>query len=794
MLNQKKLAILLFFHSLLIISIGLNKGMGQMVKKETSPNNNDRFIYPHKVFVHTDKNNYNTEEHIWFNIYVLDGKTLKPDTLSTNAYVDIVDAHGNVVFNSILKLNNGVASGDIFLPDTLTDGNYMMAAYTDWSRGLLEKNVFTKNFYVSNPDEKNYISRRQVRKNRKFNNQLEKWRTTYNYEIFPESGTFIPNKKNKAVIRAANYLNENISTNGAVYDNSDNKVAEIIEVIEGYGYFELTPDLNARYYAKLSLPGDETAKIRIAPSEIQACGIRVNESNNKLEIEIRGNCQKQDKLKLISQYSLDTILNTDVVAGKSYSFSGDIFPGGVNRFILADANDNIISERLFFIRSEKEALDISFFNRPFFSEDNENINIPIRFSNNNKPVSGTFSFTIHNISDCDDMSSIIQTENIVEHLYLYSDVKKAQYYYENIDLSDNHDIERLNKLLIAHQWKWSIDKKSFAEKLALKDIYFPDSLVLTGQLVSRDDRPILAGHISVVMSDREGIVRFADLERNTFRFTGLYYENAFKANLRIEARRNLGRHVGIVVAMNPFDNPDYIFSPFTKDQQITERGPEWTNINPWYKRLFSHSVDASSRQRASYHSPDQIIYVEDLTDRHHTNMINILRGHVTGLQVDHTGRMQFRGQSSFALSNEPLLMIDGIIVDRHFFMNMNINDLERIEIYRGPSASTFGARGTNGVIAAFTKRSHLLPETTIEFTLAGYHTENEFSMSSAFDDENMLIPCRTLLYEPSLKIENTNNMIIQIPGQLPKGDYIIVIQGIDKNGVPGYGKLKFSID
>jgi TonB-linked SusC/RagA family outer membrane protein len=83
--------------------------------------------------------------------------------------------------------------------------------------------------------------------------------------------------------------------------------------------------------------------------------------------------------------------------------------------------------------------------------------------------------------------------------------------------------------------------------------------------------------------------------------------------------------------------------------------------------------------------------------------------------------VRIRGASSFSLSNQPLIYIDGVRVDNtqgtgplnqafgasttSRWNDINPNDIESIEIVRGPAATTlYGTEAANGVIQIITKR------------------------------------------------------------------------------------------
>jgi TonB-dependent SusC/RagA subfamily outer membrane receptor len=79
----------------------------------------------------------------------------------------------------------------------------------------------------------------------------------------------------------------------------------------------------------------------------------------------------------------------------------------------------------------------------------------------------------------------------------------------------------------------------------------------------------------------------------------------------------------------------------------------------------------------------------------YNNIYDMIRGEVPGVQVNGKS-IQIQGPSSINVSTEPLLVVDGMVVN-------SIDDIrpiqvKSIEILKGSSASIYGSRGSNGVI------------------------------------------------------------------------------------------------
>lgn len=113
-----------------------------------------------------------------------------------------------------------------------------------------------------------------------------------------------------------------------------------------------------------------------------------------------------------------------------------------------------------------------------------------------------------------------------------------------------------------------------------------------------------------------------------------------------------------------------------------------------------------------------------LADLPVTNMGGLLSGRASSVQVVSTGatgtgsRIRIRGQNSLSLSNDPIVVIDGVRATSTTnngigvggsgasrLDDINPAEIENIEIIKGPSAATlYGTEAANGVIVITTKR------------------------------------------------------------------------------------------
>ncbi len=94
------------------------------------------------------------------------------------------------------------------------------------------------------------------------------------------------------------------------------------------------------------------------------------------------------------------------------------------------------------------------------------------------------------------------------------------------------------------------------------------------------------------------------------------------------------------------------------------------------------------------------------------NVAQGLIGQVSGAQVsiinngvDPQIRIQLRGERHISSDNQPLYIVDGVIVSSDFLPTINPEDIENVSIQKGASAAAlYGSEATNGVVIFTTKR------------------------------------------------------------------------------------------
>jgi len=90
-----------------------------------------------------------------------------------------------------------------------------------------------------------------------------------------------------------------------------------------------------------------------------------------------------------------------------------------------------------------------------------------------------------------------------------------------------------------------------------------------------------------------------------------------------------------------------------------------------------------------------VVNVKDSAVPVYQDIYDMIRGRIAGVEV--SGRsIKVRGTNSLNVSTEPLFVVDGVIVRE--IDDIAPETVKSIEVLKGPDASAYGIKGSNGVI------------------------------------------------------------------------------------------------
>ena len=124
-------------------------GFSVSMKTDDLKAEDDANIPREKIYLHIDRNLYNSGEDIWFKVFLVDANTNKPTAQSKVVYVELINPAGKITSTKIIKIAEGGGAGDFKLPFNLIHGAYTVRAYTNYMRNFDEVWFFSKILSIS---------------------------------------------------------------------------------------------------------------------------------------------------------------------------------------------------------------------------------------------------------------------------------------------------------------------------------------------------------------------------------------------------------------------------------------------------------------------------------------------------------------------------------------------------------------------------------------------------------------------------------------------------------------------
>jgi TonB-dependent SusC/RagA subfamily outer membrane receptor len=165
-------------------------------------------------------------------------------------------------------------------------------------------------------------------------------------------------------------------------------------------------------------------------------------------------------------------------------------------------------------------------------------------------------------------------------------------------------------------------------------------------------------------------------------------------------------------------------------------------------------------------------------------ILDVMKGRIPGVNI-YGDRVVIRGPTSLIGPSTPLYLIDGVpTYDVEMVKSIPVEQIDRVEVLKGPSAAIYGMRGANGVIAIYTKRGQYIRRGVIEFDMLGYSTPRTFYRPryTPVDEPERNY---TLVWEPVIITSPEGHATVVIDKPAIEGDYRFVIEGVSYMGHVG---------
>ncbi len=796
-----------------------------------------------KVYLHIDRGFYTAGEDIWFKAYLMDARDHTPNTLSEIIYIELIDPNGKVIAQRILKTKKASAAGDFKIPVKSTMGTYTIRAYTNYMRNFGSQTFFTKEIIVNTANSPTIESDADI------DNPYKK----VDIQFFPEGGYIINGFLNPIAFKALDKNGESIEINGSLVDDLGNEVTRFTTSHLGMGLFHFIPKANRKYHAILAHSGKEQ---RFEMHKSFPSGVLMTISNQEDFYKIELRATKDLKIKdylLMGKQGGTVRFNLAVNANKQENSTivkvvKNILDEGILELTLVNQKNKPIAERLLFHEKGTGIPNVKITSLKNAYEKREPVVMEIAL---NAPeldkITADMSLSVSNVA-VNGVESYVT--NIKTYLLLNSAVRgkieRPGYYFYS---SDPKREQYLDLLMRTQGWR----QYALEEELVASSNYFlPEKgLTLSGQVVnaSNNEQP-LTGSVSLtsnsasemlqdkVETSGDGTFSFANLNftdtTNVLLSANVYYPKK-KRNPTLNYKILLDSVVSppLLSIRSVVDSTSIVNSSrfktmenFTTSYQKAQQTSQSFEYNNKTIRLEEAFVDAKKKPKAldkferkrqgmPYREPSQTIDFVDIDVVPGQNALFALQGRVPGLSYVNGG-VNLRGRTSFSGTSKALILLNGIPVDNtggaansneiislDAILPITGDEVDFIDIIKGPRAAIYGARAANGVIAIYTKNGmessgiNTKAGGSLNFEHPGFYPARKFYTPKYNSNQEVSkdLDIRTTLHwEPYIELNPAGKSTISFYTGDISGAYQVVLEGISSLGTPIYQTATFNVN
>ncbi len=784
-------------------------------------------VRPEKAYLHLDKPVYATGETIWFSAYVVDGLRHQADSTSRVLYVDLVSPQQKVVARRTLRLQGGRTHGDIDVADTLAAGTYQLRAYTNWMRNGGDNFIHSRRLQVwaASPYTAEPVPP-MAASARKAGAPAPAAAARPDVQFFPEGGNLVEGLPAVVACKATAASGKGVDVKGQILDERNAVVVPGFATAHlGMGRFAFTPAAGQHCHARLSLPGGGTADYPLPVPQASGYTLHVADAGAEYVVEARyhgapgvaapGPAMLLTEVRGFLVYMAPRPLSGPTPA--AWRVSKARYPNGILHLTLLDAQGTPQAERLAFVQNGPASLPAALTPDKASYGLRAPVQLRVRVADAaGQPVAARLSVAV---AEAGLGALDPEAETIASNLLLTSDlvgyVEGPGYYFQNQSAAT---ALALDNLLLTQGWRRFVWKDVLSGQPVAVHFAPDQALALGGQVLSEHGyRPIPNSQLTFMESRPVRQISTGVTDANgRFRFVG--FDGRDTAVVTLQARRAQG---GTNVVIRPDAGPPLTGPPLpalptpppavaeyvkrSRQQQADEHemNPELHPVAVMRNILLGNVAVTAKRVAVPPDDPRRLYpgaagtvvdFAEIPSAQSGMNVLQVLQGRVAGLTISGSPpnmQVQIRGQGT------PQFILDGQRVDLDFISSLTSNDIESVEVFKGPEAAIFG--GSGGVIAIYTKRADPKykgadkgPAPGIALVkLPGYYQAREFyaprygapTLSAPGPD-----PRRTSLYwNPEVRTNAAGEATVTFFTADGGGTFQVVAEGLTPAGQPVRG-------
>lgn len=743
-----------------------------------------------KLYIHHDKPFYAAGDNIWFKAYLVEASLHQLDSQSRVVYVELLDKNKTIFKRQMLYAAGGVTFGDFQLPDTLSEGNYAIRAYTNYMKNYGEDFFFIKEFPVLNALKKSGTA------DTKFSSD------SVDLQFFPEGGNLVACGFNRVAFKAVSPDGKGINVEGSIVDDQNNTVATFKSQHLGMGTVRISPVAGRRYFARISKPYPVNRSYALPTVQQKGYTLQVDAVGKNIKVIVFTNTDKPAS----GDHSLNIIVQS---RGQAYfaapgKFTNNAFftlipkktfPDGISQITVFDSYGRPVAERIVY-QDNQETIKLAVDTDTTIYGKRKLVTLMTdAMYRNGSPAPGSFSISVY-----DELLMQHPEEyplSITNYLSLTSDLKgyieNPGYYFKD-SLPDTR--KNLDLLMLTQGWRRFTWNDILEHKSGEPEFAHEAGIPLRGKVLKAMGKRPPSGSILKVLTMDGTVVRLRPDSTGRFYTDSLLYYDSMNLVFQTEnAKGKKQPYKFLLDGQVPPPATDYSMMPFQKfdagkylEQQADEK---MIASSTTVKVLDAAKVTAKREAdpRLLGGKAGRVLDAKKLNGETYANVFQMMQGKLPGVWVTSAGnnyQVTVRGATA-------IFLLDGRVSDVDMIGMVSAADVEYIEVL--PNSALYGGSAINVIL----KQGASLREETIGVNQArypGFYRPREF-YSPRYDVKdnrhNFEDKRTTLFWEPlAITDEAGRGMINFYTGDVASR-YRVVIEGITPDGYPGTATTTFEV-
>lgn len=801
---------------------------------ETGLERYKNILIPEKVFIHTDKDIYAVGERIWMAVYLIDGQTHQAGTVSKLIKIELRNNQGEVILKQNLFSDKGHAKGDLLLSSNISPGDYQIVGYTNFQLNSGTEFLFYKRIKIL-PGINDEVNNAQLL-------TFEVEETSENTQkkqisFYPEGGDCISGIPCRMAFKIETNQTQTAENKGYLINSKKEKILTISSDRNGIGRFKYLPQIEENYFIQFS---DDTQKIKVPSPLDKGYHLSVTSLNDTIKILSKTNLSMGMKnARIILHLRGKLLLNKKINHNKPFHWlkiPQTSFDPGIVVCTLFDDQDIPVAERLFFI-SPNEAetaikiefketlklrtsaeleLDISKPNLEDDSLDSTRISLSIVPSLFYSPKSNN-----------DIRTWLLLNSDLQEHISFDFEKISRQ---NNEDQAFEIDQQMMTRGWRRFRWKSILGKEGMGINYKVEEGIF-----ISGRMgVYEKPKKARPGKIFVTqpesmlseekLTDENGYFEFGPY--GFFDTLDVFIEGRYKAGRRNRLNPKISKKNNAYVFLELLEQktPELPHSNYLEDKVFDEKklsayvelSKEKLTIARNYDSLSillnevevkTKRISPEEQERRErtviYTTPSNRLVVKDLPGGRMARTVFDLLRRIPGVTVIGFGEQEnarIRGVGSLTGQVTPVYFLDGVPVEVGIIRSMPVENIDFIDVLKTGKAAILGSRAARGAILIYTKTGTALNQLPVvgllKTKMVGFYKAREFAIFDANEEENSNRPDirTTLHWNPDLRTDQFGKVKEEFTTSDQTGTFIIIAQGLKKDGTPLYGIKQFEVE